>query len=68
MVDRNLPEHRIFVNEYLAPYFQSFYKKAKRLGIDKEYQFTWVHDGRILVNKDELTKKVLFVKSRKIVN
>lgn len=62
IVAKNLPESRVFVNEHLAPYLQSLHKKARKMANDKGYQFTWVRDGKILVKKDELTKKICVIK------
>lgn len=43
--------HPIFINEHLTPHNKQLLKKCKETAKVKEYQYTWIKNGRIFVRK-----------------
>lgn len=47
---------KVYCNEYLTPYYKKLLFEAKRVKIDKKYEYLWVKKGKILLRKQNGSK------------
>lgn len=70
-INKNLPRSKVFIGEQMCPEYKILMGKAKAaasaLG-EREFQYVWFSDGRLLAKKNENCKAFSILTEKDIVN
>lgn len=47
---------RIFINEYLSPYYKRLFWEVRQKAKNVNWKYTWIQNGKILIRKDDSSK------------
>uniref|UniRef100_T1HRS5 FP protein C-terminal domain-containing protein n=1 Tax=Rhodnius prolixus TaxID=13249 RepID=T1HRS5_RHOPR len=53
IIDSSRPKGKIFINDYMSPYYYSLYQKVNQLRVQGILKFTWFRNNKLYVKKNE---------------